>query len=171
MKQQWPRVRIIPECHADTALVKFFIRGFPYIDHEAGINNVVKNFSLVKDPTYCLVGLIDDDKRKPSYLGDFIEIKSLVNVSLRKKPDFEHYVIVLKPALERFLMHQSAVVGISPSDFNLPEDIKLFCKLTKRPQIETNQDYFNLLSALKEREAPEFLALEGFLRDFIGKNV
>jgi hypothetical protein len=166
MEHLRPKVRLIPECHADTALASFLTNGFPNIDHEAGIHNVVKNFTAVKDKTYGLVGLIDDDKRKPSYLDDFIEVKSAGNVALLKKPGIEHYVIILKPAIERFLLGEASNAGISLLDFNLPDQLKTLCKTTKKPQIKKNQDYFAFLLALKEKKTSGIVALEGFLRDF-----
>lgn len=162
-----PKVRFIPECHADTALVRFLTDGFPHIDHEAGINNVVRNFSAIKDQTYCLVGIVDDDKRKPSYLSGFEVVKSEYAVSLCNMPGTKHYIVIIKPALEKFLIQEAATVGISLSDFNLPNDLKSLCKTTKKPQIETNEGYIEFLSALKSRKARGLVVLETFLSDFI----
>lgn len=160
-------MRLIPECHADTALVRFLTDGFPNIDHESGIHNVVKNFIEVKDQTCFLVGLIDDDKRKPSYLGGFKVIKSTNTVSLCQMPETKHYVIVLKPALEKFLIGEAGAVGISLSTFGLSDDLKTLCKTTKKPQIETNKGYLEFLSALKDQKSPGLIVLEAILNDFI----
>lgn len=167
MEQQWPKVRLIPECHADTALVRFLSGGFPNIDHESGIGSVVKNFTDVKDHSYQLVGIVDNDKRKPPYLDDFQEIKSASGVSLRKKPDVEHYVILLKPAIERFLLNKAQSVGISLADFNLPMELKPLIKKTKKPQIQQNTDYLNLLAELKSRQASGVVALDSMLEMFL----
>ena len=45
-----------------------YLRGL-VIDHESGIGNVVNNFKTVKDQRFQLVGVVDDDRRKPPYLG------------------------------------------------------------------------------------------------------
>ncbi len=167
MEQHQPKVRLIPECHADTALVRFLSDGFPNIDHEAGIGSVIKNFTDVKDRSYQLVGIVDNDKRKPPYLDDFQEISTTDSVSLQKKPGAEHYVIMLKPAIEKFLLNEAKSVGISLADFNLPVELKPLLKKTKKPQIEQNPDYQDLLSKLKELQAPGIVALEHFLQTFI----
>lgn len=128
---------------------------------------MVKNFTTVEDQSYQLVGIVDDDKRKPPYLDGFQEVKTEHNVSLRKKPGTEHYILLLKPALEKFLMNEAASVGISLADFNLPVELKPLLKKTKKPQIEQNPDYDALLSRLKELRAPGIVALDSFLQTFL----
>jgi len=167
MEQHWPKVRFIPECHADTALVRFLSGDFPNIDHESGIGNVVNNFKTVKDQRFRLVGVVDDDRRKPPYLDDFQIIQSSDNVSLQKKPSAEHYIIVIKPAFEKFLLNDAESVGISLADFNLPASLKPLCKETKKPQIEKNEDFLNLLSKLKYLQAPGITVLDTFLQSFL----
>ncbi|MFN0036529.1 MAG: hypothetical protein ACKVUS_15800 [Saprospiraceae bacterium] len=162
-----PKVRFIPECHADTALVRFLVSDFPHIDHESGICNVAKNFQEVKDQTYTLVGIVDDDKRKPPYLDDFQLLQASEGVAVKKKPNKEHYVIVVSPALEKFLLQNCMAVGKRMEDFNLPSDLRQLKKRTKKPQVERNPDFKNLLIELHKQRAPGIIALETFLSDFL----
>lgn len=162
-----PKVRFIPECHADTALVRLLTEGFSNIDHEAGINSVTKNFENVKDKTYKLVGIVDDDKRTPKYLDDFQVIKKSNGVALKKKPDKEHYIIVVSPALEKFLTENCRAIGKTMKDFKLPDDLGSLKKLTKKPQIEGDPKFHNLVKNLLSQNAPGLATLQSYLADFL----
>ncbi len=165
--EQLLKVRFIPECHADTLLVKWLTNDFPFIDHEAGINNVAANFINVVDQTFKLIGVIDDDKRTPPYLDDFQRVKSANAVSLKKKPGHEHYVIVVSPALEKFIISNCQMVGITLPDFNLPDNLKQLTKITKKPHVSSNTNINDLLMELKRLSAPGIVSLETFLREFL----
>lgn len=162
-----PKVRFIPECHADTALVRFLTDNFPFIDHESSINGVAKNFENVKDKTYKLVGIVDDDKRAPKYLDDFQMIKKSNGVILKKKPGKEHYLIVLSPALEKFLMGNCSAVGKTMKDFKLPDALSSLTKITKGPQIKRNTNFHNLMQTLLKQNTPGLVTLQTYLTEFL----
>ena len=162
-----PKIRFIPECHADTVLVRFLTDNFPYIDHESSINGVAKNFENVRDRTYKLVGVVDDDKRTPKYLDDFRLIKKSNGVALKQKPDKEHYLIVISPALEKFLMENCISIGKTMKDFKLPDDLRNLTKITKAPRIESNTNFHNLVQNLLKQDAPGLVTLKSYLVDFL----
>ena len=74
--------RIIPECYADTLLIKSVGYQLPNHQHSIGevANLMVKNYKNKK-----VIGVIDNDKTKPSYFKDFEEIKKAHNLILKKK--------------------------------------------------------------------------------------
>ena len=112
-------VRFIPECHADTALVMFFVKDIDQVDHRSGIGAVAKEMKDFRDGSVKLVGLIDKDKTTPKYFDLFVEVAAVKGVSLKKHRAAEHYVIVLEPAIERFLMDAAGRLGLLMSDFDL----------------------------------------------------
>ena len=164
-----PKVRFIPECHADTTLVRFLTGGFPNIDHEPGISSVAKNFESVRDKTYKLVGIVDDDKQTPKYLDDFKLVKKSDGVMLKKKQGKEHYLIVISPALEKFLMENCNAVGKTMKDFKLPDDLRSLTAITKNPRIGRNPNFHNLVQGLLKRNAPGLVTLKSYLADFLRK--
>ena len=162
-----PKVRFIPECHADTTLVRFLTNKFPNVDHEDSISGVARNFQVARDQTYKLVGIVDDDKRTPKYLDDFRVIKRSNGVILKQKPDKEHYLVVITPALEKFLIKDCITVGKSMNDFKLPDNLRSLTKITKGPQIEHNTNFHNLIQNLLKQGAPGLTTLKSYLADFL----
>lgn len=162
-----PTLRFVPECHADTTLVRFLTNGYPDIDHERGIGDVANNLESIKVAHAILVGIVDDDRRQPTYLKDFDLLEKENGVLLKKKPGAEHYVISVMPAIEKFLIENCKSIGEKPSDYGFPDDLKQFCKHTKKPEIEQNQRFIDLLKELKTKNAPGMLTLEKMLTQFL----
>ena len=166
-----PRFRIIPECHADTALARFFVPNVKQEDHANGSSNVASEMKRAGFSEVILIGLIDNDKLKhtPRYFDDFIEIERGQCVSFRQKEDVrvEHYLIVLERAIETFLLYNAAQVGINVADFGFSEVQKEFQKNLKSQQIEDSENYQSLLKALRDQQAPDFIKIEAFLNQFL----
>lgn len=84
-----PRFRVIPECHADTALARLFLSDVRKEDHANGSSNVASEMKRAGFSEVILIGLIDNDKLKhtPRYFDDFIEFERGQCVSFRQKED------------------------------------------------------------------------------------
>jgi len=115
-----------------------------------------------------LIGLIDNDKLRhmPRYFDDFKEFDRGEKVMFRQKEDVrcEHYLIILDRAIETFLLHNAAQVGLRVSEFGFSDDQKQFQKALKSQQIEDDPRYLSLLRTLLERQAPDFSKIASFLR-------
>lgn len=162
-------LRFVPECHADTTLVRFLTNGYPGIDHESSIGNVANNLKTVTIENVVLVGIVDDDPlpRQPTYLKDFDLLEKENRVLLKKKPGKDHYVVSVQPAIEKFLIENCKSVGEKLSNYGFPDDLKQFTKHTKKPEIEQNQRFIDLLKELKNKNAPGILTLEKMLTQFL----
>lgn len=166
-----PRFRIIPECHADTALARLFVANVKKEDHANGSSGVATEMKQEVSFDKVLIGLIDNDKLKhmPRYFDDFVEFERGKRVSFRQKEDVrvEHYLIVLDKAIETFLLYNAVQVGINVADFGFSGIQKEFQKSLKSQQIEDSENYQSLLQSLRIQQAPDFVKIEAFLNQFI----
>lgn len=162
-----PKIRFIPECHADTALMRIFVDNHDLIDHQAGLNEVANEMKNVKDKSYTLIGLIDDDKTKPPYFHDFEVLKdSCKYVLFKKKPNLEHFLIIIRPAFERFLIENAKDLSIDLNSFGLDNDMRILKKFTKKENIKTDPNFKGLLQTMKEQKAEAFVEIDEFIKRF-----
>ncbi|MVM41793.1 hypothetical protein GO730_35835 [Spirosoma sp. HMF3257] len=164
-----PNIRMIPECYADTALVKVIVNERKPVDHVFGIPNVANEMKqgLVNQPDFILVGFVDNDKRTPSYFDDFVTITVENKVIFKKKRFVEHYLLVIDKAIETFLIWNAQQVDINLAEYGFTSNLKRLCQLMKRTTIGSDPNYLQLLSDLHTRQAPGFQTLERILNDLI----
>ncbi len=164
------RIRLYPECHADTTLITHFITNPLIIEHAAGINEVSKSLETVKSDAVALIGIVDNDKHKPRYLRTFQTIEESDKVCFQRKPGANQYLLIIDKAIETFLLWNAAQVGLNMADYTFSSDIRLLGAKLKSQSIETDPNYLRLLTDLHTRQAPGFLTLERILNDFISIN-
>lgn len=155
--------RIISECHVDTTLAVFFVGNKQAVSHESGIGrvaNAMKN--APKNADTILIGWIDDDKRKPTYFSDFVEIEVENNVSLKQKINTKEYLIVINPAAEKMLLSAAESVKLDFEKYQLNPEFKAFCNQLKSPTIEQNADFQSFIKDLLANNAAVFLTLKSF---------
>lgn len=164
-----PKIRLIPECYADTALVKIIANNHEPVDHVFGIPNVAKEMALglVNQPDFVLIGFVDNDKRVPTYFDDFDIITVENKVVFKKKRYIEHYLLVIDKAIETFLIWNAQQVSIDLEKYGFTPNLKRLCQLMKRTTIGSDPNYLQLLADLHTRQAPGFITLERILNDFL----
>lgn len=161
------RVRLYPECHADTALITYFVHDIQLIEHSAGINEVSKSLEQVHSDATILLGIVDNDKHKPRYLREFEVLEETNKVCFLKKPESNQYLIIIDKAIETFLLWNAVQVNIQIADYGFNPDVKQLGAKLKSRAIETDPNYLQLLADLHARQAPGFLTLERILNDLI----
>jgi hypothetical protein len=161
------RIRLYPECHADTALITYFIHNSQIIEHSAGINEVSKALETAKSDATILLGIVDNDKHKPRYLREFETIDESNKVCFKHRQDSNQYLIIIDRAIETFLLWNAAQVSIKVTDYGFNSEIKQFGAQLKRQAVETDLNYLRLLADLHTQQAPGFLTLERILNDII----
>lgn len=120
---------IIPECYVDTSMVETLLET-EGVNHQKGCFMVAS----VMDGKYSdgfAVGVIDFDKKRPTYLNGFEELASSEHLTLMKHKSRSHYVVYVKPAMDGFILSQVAVAGIDLSEYELPSELKSFTRITK----------------------------------------
>lgn len=164
-----PTLQLFPECHADTALVRFFIPNDQLVVHISGIQNVAKEMkeTLDREDASIRIGFVDNDKRVPPYLLMFKTIIHENKVFLKRNGLTNQYLVVIDKAIESFLLWNTQQVDLDIAIYGFANDIKLLGKALKTSAIESNLNYRQLLTDLYARQAPGFLTLERILNDII----
>jgi hypothetical protein len=167
------RVRLFPECHADTTLVAFLIKNKELYRHSAGSEVAGDMRKAAESGDFdVVVGIVDGDKSsKPRYFDLFEFQLEENNIQLWKKPDSDVYLIVIigkNVGIETFVLDNARAVGVSLVTYGFETNAKkLGRKFFKTVAIETDPNYLQLLADLHTRQAPGFLTLERILNDFI----
>lgn len=167
------RIRLFPECHADTTLVGFLINNKELYRHSAGSEVAGDMRRAAESGDFDIViGIVDGDKSsKPRYFDSFEFLSEENNVQLWKKPDSDVYLIVIvgeKAGIETFILDNAKAVGLNLVTYGFETNAKKLGKKSfKTVAIETDPNYFQLLADLHAQQAPGFITLERILNDII----
>ena len=115
------------------------------------------------------LGVIDEDKNKgpqAQYFYEFDLVKEENNLILKKHKEREHFIILICPEIERFLLEDAQKVDIDVRNFNLPEGMKGFITLTKVKDIDKNIDFYRFIKTLIRHEAPSITTLKKWIELF-----
>ena len=84
------------------------------------------------------VGIIDDDKKKPSYVSKFDDVGTTDHVTLKKHKDKPHYLIVISKAVEDFILSCANEQKVDLKQYGLPDDMQGLKEVTKT--VKSNKD-------------------------------
>lgn len=70
--------QILPECYGDTTLIEVLEYKNP--SHTPSVTRVLATLADVKRATQTLVGIIDDDKKKPASFQEYLTIDETPNL-------------------------------------------------------------------------------------------
>ena len=154
---------IMPECFIDTTLVKSLLDAD--VNHKHSCNEVAREMEKGHFKDAFAVGIIDNDKRKISYIESFEEIGRTDNLTFLKHRDKHHYVIKVgreHKAMETFIKANVDAIGMKMEDFDLPSDLAELMEQTK-DSISTQKDprIQKLCKAI--RQSPEVAILQDIL--------
>ncbi|MBP5643316.1 MAG: hypothetical protein J6X10_03680 [Bacteroidales bacterium] len=154
---------IMPECFIDTTLVSSLLDA--KVSHKHSCNEVAKEMESGKYKDAFAVGIIDNDKRKLSYIKGFEVIGQTDNLTFLKHKDKHHYVIKIgqeRKAMETFIKANIEAIGMKMEDFDLPSDLDELIEQTKN-SVSTQKDsrILNMCKAL--RRSPEVTKLQEVL--------
>lgn len=141
---------VIPECYIDTNLVEFLLHSNG-VNHQKGCNAVATTMERKLKEDFA-IGVIDDDKRKHSYYNNFVEIARSEHIRLMKHAQKPHYFIVIKPAMDQFILDCAKKASINPEDFNLPTNLEDFKQVTKHINVKDDNRIRNLFQAMGESQ-------------------
>jgi len=149
-------LNFVPECFVDTNLVEFLLET-DGVNHQKGCNNVINTMKgKVLNDSFA-VGVIDADKRQPSYVKEFTEIAHTEHLSLMKHKEKPHYLIIICPAMDSFILDCAEAQAIDVSKFNLSSDLNAFKKQTKTVVSKSDLRFKRLFKQIKNN--PEFSVL------------
>ncbi len=160
---------IMPECYVDSSLVALLLNA--KVNHKHSCNEVIKAMKNGAYKDSFAVGIIDNDKRKISYIEEFEELGKTENLTFLKHKNKHHYIIKVgkeHKAMETFIKANVEAIGMKMKDFDLPSNLDDLKKQTK-DSITTlkNPKLLRLFTAL--RQSPEVVKLKEVL-DFLAAN-
>lgn len=133
---------IIPECYIDTNLVETLVCTGG-CNHQKGCNQVAKVMQERFADRFA-VGIIDADKRRPGYLNEFCEIASSEHIKLFRHQVRSHFIILVHPAADGFILSCAEVANVNMADYGLSSKLKEFTAQTRN--VMSNKDLrFNRL--------------------------
>ncbi|WP_277235140.1 hypothetical protein [Phocaeicola salanitronis] len=150
---------ILPECYIDTNLVETLI-STEGCNHQKGCNTVVGKMDKLFADKFA-VGIIDRDKRQVRYVNNFHEIISTESLLLMKHNERPHYLIMVSPAMDGFILKCADEVQLKPEDYGFPSDLKAFTTFTKSVTSKNASEFKKLFKDL--RNASELKTLRGWL--------
>lgn len=117
----------LPECYLDTNLVEALLNTTNAVNHKKGNSNILRVLKTERKDSFA-VALIDDDKRKPKDLHEFVKAGrfNFAGLKLFWHSERKHFLIQLSPAIEQWLLNECAKAEIKPSDYRLPDHLKGF---------------------------------------------
>lgn len=156
---------IIPECYIDTNLVETLITT-EGCNHQKGCNIVV-SIMQKKFADRFAVGIIDNDKRQVDYVSEFSEIIHTDSLSLKKHKSKHHYLIMVSPAMDGFILKCAADLEIKPEDYGYTSLLKKFTSITKSVTSKNDSGFKAFFKDLSK--APEMIVLKNWL-EYLRKN-
>ena len=154
---------IMPECYIDSTFVSSLLDA--NVNHKHSCNEVAREMERGKYKDAFAVGIIDNDKRKLSYIEGFEVIGRTDNMTFLKHKSKHHYVIKIgqaHKAMETFIKANVEAIGMKMEDFDLPSDLAELVEKTK-DSISTQKDPRILRLCKALRQSPEVAKLQEVL--------
>lgn len=155
---------ILPECYADTLLIE--VLGFEKPNHQLGIGQV-KNALDKSFKNSKAVGIIDNDKKKPTDFAEFIMDVETAGIQRRFKENTRHTLLVINPAFENWIFENAEAVKVDPSKYGFRTQ-KYFRDICKNENASENQQLKQFLNTLKQKKAPGFIQLKTWICEGAG---
>lgn len=154
---------IVPECYVDTNVVQTILQ-MKGANHQKSCSMVLKTIKEKFDGRFA-VGVIDMDKKEPPSLDQFsVIIAETEELTLRKTPGQNHYVIQIKHVMETFLLHCAHEINVDLRAEGFPNDLEGMKRLTKSRDSDRDPAVSSLIKRLSA--SPQMAILKGTLNYF-----
>ena len=151
---------VMPECFIDSTLIGSLLGAD--VSHKHSCNEVAKEMERGRFKDAFAIGIIDNDKRKITYIEGFDEIGRTDNLTFLKHKDKHQYVIKVgkdHKAMETFIKANVEAIGMKMEDFILSSDLAELIIQTK-DSITTQKDPRILKLCKALRYSPEVAKLQ-----------
>lgn len=138
---------IIPECYVDTNLVETLVCKAG-CNHQKGCNQVAKVMQE-KFADRFAVGIIDADKRRPSYLNAFTAIASSEHIKLLRHTARPHFMILVHPAIDGFILSCAQTCDVDLTEYGLSTTLKEFTAQAKNVLSNKDSRFKKLFSSME----------------------
>jgi hypothetical protein len=156
---------IIPECYVDTNLIETLVPPQKGYNHQKGCPNVARVMQQKFSDRFAL-GIIDKDKKQLKYLGEFnlVAEKASLQLYKHKLATKHHYIIVVAPAVEQWIIETAQSVNLSLSDYGLPTNLAELTKVTKTITSKNDSKFKQLFKDLVQHNAENAQCLKNWLK-------
>ena len=137
---------VVPECYADTNLMNILTG--KKCNHQKGCATVCKTLDEKLKDQFA-VAIIDKDKRQPMATQKYVEIGHTDSLIVCKHGDKPHYLILINPAIEGFVLQAVVELGINMSEYQLPDNIEDLKKVTKSQSVKESEQLARLFKDLR----------------------
>ena len=155
---------IVPECYADTNLMNVLTG--KKCNHQKGCATVCKTLEKKLQNQFA-VAIIDKDKRQPEATKEFEEICQSDSLVVCKHKERPHYLILINPAIERFILKAANESGVNLADYHLPDHLEELIRITKSQSAKESKQLARLFEDI--RDASNIKCLNGVL-DYLIEN-
>ena len=149
---------VLPECYVDTCFIETIVPPDNGYNHQKGSPTVVKKMKERFSDRFAL-GIIDKDKNTLPYLEEFSVVATKTNVELFKHRNRHHFFIIIRPAIEVFILTNATAAGISLPDFNLPDTLDELRHESKRVTSKKDVRFKALFKAMLAKDLEEIRQL------------
>lgn len=149
------KTNIMPECYVDTNLIEYLIGDT--VGHQHCCSKVVGTMKRVFADRFA-VGIIDDDKVEMGYVSECELIAQTHHLKLMKHKEKPHYIILVNPAIDGFVMDCAKEMGLNIKEYNLPGNFNAFKKRAKSTTSARDKDFRQLFVALRNHHEVACLA-------------
>lgn len=164
---------IVPECFVDTRIAELLAE-CKSLNHQHGCGNVSRILQTKLKDSIAL-GIIDEDKNKtsPKYFDEFYTVERQNSLLLKKHGKNKHFLIIVCPEIENWLLMEAQSVGIRPESerFGLPSNMQGFIKVSKLSDIYKNDGFKVFIRDLLKAEAPGISTMKKWIDQFINKEL
>jgi hypothetical protein len=141
---------VIPECYVDSCLIEVLLfAGRDHVNHQKGNGNVANEMIGKFGDDFCM-GVIDEDREPIDYLSSFLAILESKYLRLWKHETKNHYIIQIRPVIEKWIIGLCSENGIKLKDFGLPEKWIDLAKISKSVTSKQDQRFIGLFKEMKE---------------------
>lgn len=154
---------IIPECYIDSSLVEIILdAGKNHVNHQKGNGTVARTMENKFADGFC-IGVLDEDRKPLSYLQDFEVKKQNDFLKLFKHKSRHHYVVQIRPAVERWLLNICEKYEIELDEFELPTEFEALKKESKSITSKHDNRFLGLFKKLVEKDVEPVKILKKWL--------
>lgn len=155
---------VVPECYVDTNLMNVLLG--KACNHQKGCATVCK----IMDETLFnqfAIAVIDQDKRQPKATKQYVEIGESADLIVSKHKDRPHYLILINPAVESFILSAAKELNVDLADYQLSKDMEELKKQTKTITAKDDKRFKLLFKKL--RNASNIKCLDKLLQYLLEK--
>ena len=154
-------LRFIPECYIDSNIVETLLDS-KGVNHQAGCYKVCSTMSKTYKDDFA-VGIMDYDKKRPTYPNEFTQLAKSEHLKLLKHKSKHQYIIYICPACEQFILDCSHQNNINlKTSYKIGNNLKDLQQQTKLSKSQKDPDFKKLFKYLREYN-PEFTCLKNVL--------